>query len=123
MIHKRLKVLILSAAFLGLPGVQAFKWSPAGDFVGSDGFAYDKGSVYNEGDRIVNTSATPQEGGETMRHPRATKMRAMKSRMFKGGKRLKSMLKYRFRGDETTVGATGDETTTPPVVVTPGNNT
>jgi len=64
MIHGRLKVLILSAAFLSLPGVRAFDWKPTGDFVGSDGFAYATGGTYNEGDRLINTGG----GGEKQRY-------------------------------------------------------
>jgi hypothetical protein len=115
MIHKRLKVLILSAAFLGLPGVQAFKWSPAGDFVGADGFAYDSGNVYNEGDRIISTTPSSGGGGETgaettvMRKPRY-----QKSKLFRDGKRVMSRLKYASRSETevtpTAVGVTGNNT-------------
>ena len=117
MIHKRLKVLILSAAFLGLPGVQAFKWSPAGDFVGSDGFAYDAGNVYNEGDRIIST-APIDGGGETSQTVPMRKARHQKSKLFRNGKRVLSRLKYASRSETVP----GDETVVPPVVVVSGNN-
>lgn len=129
MIHKRLKVLILSAAFLSLPGVQAFKWSPAGDFVGSDGFAYDAGSVYNEGDRIIST-APIGGGGETVVVPGGEttpmrKARHQKSKLFKNGKRVMSRLKYASRSETVDTPAPGGETiqtAVPPTVVVSGNN-
>ena len=107
MIHKRLKVLILSAAFLSLPIVKAFDWKATGDLVGADGFAYATGNVYNEGDRVINTGSISEDsGGETsaMRSPRK-----VRSKTFKDGHRTFSRVKYR----------TGRETD----VVTPGGNT
>lgn len=98
MIHKRLKVLILSAAFLSLPVVKAFEWKATGDLVGADGFAYATGNVYNEGDRIINSGSVSEDnGGETS----LRSVRKVRSKAFAHKKRVFSPIKYKTRaGDE-----------------------
>lgn len=112
MIHKRLKVLILSAAFLSLSGVQAYDWKPIGDAVDAQGFAT-IGGEYRESDRIYSTVVTPPSGGEgevPMRAPKSL----MRSKMFRPTRRIMSPVKYRT--GETGEGNGGG-------VITPGGNT
>lgn len=113
MIHKRLKVLILSAAFLSLPGVQAYDWKPTGDAVDANGYAT-SGGAYAEGDRIVNTAPSTGGGGESGEGTTPPAMRVpkgfMNSKIFKHHRRLMSPVRYR----------TGEGG---PVVVTAGGNT
>ena len=129
MIHKRLKVLILSAAFLGLPAVRAFDWKATGDFVGSDGFAYDTGNEYKEGDRIINTGSldTDNSGGDEASAPMRS-VRAARSKLFKGTRRVMSPVKY--KGAKDFLQARAGSETTPPAetgggvtVVSSGGNT
>lgn len=110
MIHKRLKVLILSAAFLSLPGVQAYDWKPTGDEVDANGYAITNGE-YADGDRIQNTAPSTGGGGEgedsqSMRKPKHLR----NSKMFRHNRRVASPVGYR-----TDEGG--------PVVVTAGGNT
>lgn len=123
MIHKRLKVLILSAAFLGLPAVRAFDWKATGDLVGSDGFAYDAGNVYSEGDRIISTGAIDGEDGGDEASLRS--VRTARSKLFRRHGRVMSPIKYKkHRGGKHRAGETETETETGSGgIVSAGGNT
>jgi len=80
MIHKRLKVLILSAALLGMPAVQAFvEWKPVGDSVDEFGYAL-TAAAYADGDRIGDFTRA-DAGGSTKHRAwnRAAKRAAVRS--------------------------------------------
>src|SRR5580692_6848239 len=72
MVNRNLRILLLSTALLATPlwKVKAFTWEPVGDSVSADGYAL-IGGVYQEGDRIINTTQSSSgEGGveKILRH-------------------------------------------------------
>lgn len=110
MIHKRLKVLLLSAAFLSLPAVKAYDWKATGDHVGADGFAYDANNEYQEGDRIITSSDVIEDpSGETGANTTMRKIGRLRSKSFKKGRRVFSPVGF-TRGESGGGTGSGDNT-------------